>query len=119
MVTLTTPICALAMPEIPHFVDKSVQTPLNKEPIMGSKTVKLVKPQLHFSAAPTDLEITTARVFHEPLVPMNWAAVDGENLAVAKSTSRAEALVQLFDKLATEYTGLFYDGDPGDITLDE
>jgi len=91
MVTLTTPICALAMPEIPHFVDKSVQTPLNKEPIMGSKTVKLVKPQLHFSAAPTDLEITTARVFHEPLVPMNWAAVDGENLALVESIKAFKA----------------------------
>ncbi|MCA0314798.1 MAG: LysM peptidoglycan-binding domain-containing protein [Candidatus Melainabacteria bacterium] len=91
MVTLTTPIYALAMPEIPHFVDKSVQTPLNKEPIMGSKTVKLVKPQLHFSAAPTDLEITTARVFHEPLVPMNWTAVDGENLALVESIKAFKA----------------------------
>ena len=47
-----------------------------------------------------------------------YCAYYGVNIAVAKSTSSGEALVQLFDMLATDYTRMFYDGDPGDITLD-
>lgn len=35
--------------------------------------------------------------------------ISGNNIAVAKSTSRAEALVQLFDYLSEEYSSSFYD----------
>lgn len=35
-----------------------------------------------FSASPTDLEISTARVFLEPLIPMTGKPVAGENLAL-------------------------------------
>ncbi len=91
MVTLTTPLYALALPELPQYVDKSVPVSLNKEPVMGSKTVKLQKPQLRFSPAPTDLEISTARVFHEPLVPMSGSSIEGENLALADAVKAFKA----------------------------
>ena len=65
------------------------------------------------------MKTVTIGICKEPGTFRAYCAHDGENLAVAKSTSRAEALVQLFDKLATDYTGLFYDGDPGDVTLDK
>ena len=64
------------------------------------------------------MNMVTIGICKEPGTFRAYCAHNGENIAVAKSTSRAEALVQLFDILATEYTGLFYDGDPGDITLD-
>lgn len=40
---------------------------------------------LVFSAAPSDLELTAARVFTEPLIPMTSAAVPGENSALASA----------------------------------
>ena len=43
-----------------------------------------------------------------------YCAHDGENIAFAKSTSRADALVQLFEILARDYCEFFYDGKPGD-----
>lgn len=54
----------------------------------------------------------------EPGTFRAYCARDGENIAIAKSTSRAEALVQLFDMLATDYSGLFFDGDHVDVLLD-
>jgi RHS repeat-associated protein len=102
MVTLTTPLYALALPELPQYVDKSVPVSLNKEPVMGSKTVKLHKPQLSFSAAPTDLEISTARVFHEPLVPMSGSSIEGENLALADAIKAFKAKNNVDDLSAFE-----------------
>ena len=40
-----------------------------------------------------------------------YCAHNGENIAVAKATSRGEALVQLFDILSYDYVDYFYDGD--------
>ncbi len=65
------------------------------------------------------MKTVTIGICKEPGTFRAYCGTEDGNLAVAKSTSRAEALVQLFDILATEYTGLFYDGDPGDIFLDE
>jgi len=65
------------------------------------------------------MKTVTIGICKEPGTFRAYCAHNGENLAVAKSTIRAEALVQLFDMLATDYCGLFYDGDPGDIFLDE
>ncbi len=36
----------------------------------GPKSVKLFKPTLSFSTNPTDLELSTAHIFLEPLIPM-------------------------------------------------
>ncbi len=102
MVTLTTPLYALALPELPQYVDRSVPVSLNKEPVMGSKTVKLQKPQLSFSAAATDLEISTARVFHEPLVPMSGSSIEGENLALADAIKAFKAKNNVDDLSAFE-----------------
>jgi len=64
------------------------------------------------------MKTVTIGICKEPGTFRAYCSTESGNIAVAKSTSRAEALVQLFDKLATDYTGLFYDGDPGDVALD-
>ncbi len=85
MVMTTTPLAALAMPELPHHPDTPAPPPANVQVKTGPRSVTIVKPELKFSAAPTDLELTTARVFQEPLVPMSTSAVPGENLALASA----------------------------------
>jgi RHS repeat-associated protein len=85
MVMTTTPLAALAMPEIPHHPDAPSPPPANVQVKTGPRSVTIVKPELKFSAAPTDLELTTARVFQEPLVPMSNSAVPGENVALASA----------------------------------
>ena len=57
------------------------------------------------------METVTIGICKEPGTFRAYCAHSGENIAIAKSTSRAESLVQLFDILATDYTGLFYDDD--------
>lgn len=64
------------------------------------------------------MKTVTIGICKEPGIFRAYCAHNGENIALAKSTSRAEALVQLFDKLATDYVDYFYDGDLGDIFLD-
>jgi len=83
MISTTTPLAALAMPEIPYHPDTAVPPPANVQVKTGPRSVKIVKPELKLSADPTDLELTTARVFQEPLVPMSTKAVPGENEALA------------------------------------
>ena len=61
----------------------------------------------------------TIGICKEPGTFRAYCAHNGENIAVAKSTSRGEALVQLFDILSYDYVDYFYDGEAGDITLDE
>lgn len=51
----------------------------------GPKSVHLFTPKISFSSQPNDLEITTARVFLEPLVPMTSPPVAGENAALANA----------------------------------
>jgi RHS repeat-associated protein len=49
----------------------------------GSHKVNIVAPKSSLSKDPTDEEISRARVFLEPLVPMSSAPVTGENQALA------------------------------------
>jgi len=51
----------------------------------GSKSVQLHPAVLVFSKNPTDQEITAARIFPEPLIPMNGKKLPGENQALAKA----------------------------------
>ena len=51
----------------------------------GSHKVEIIKPTLNFSTSPSDLEITTARVFAEPLAPMGGKQDSQENAALAKA----------------------------------
>ena len=60
----------------------------------------------------------TIGICKEPGTFRAYCGTEAGNLAVAKSTSRAEALVQLFDILAFDYVDYFYDGESGDIFLD-
>ncbi len=64
------------------------------------------------------MKTVTIGICKEPGTFRAYCAHNGENIAVAKATSRAEALVQLFDILAFDYVDDFYDGEPGDIFLD-
>src|SRR5438445_4779278 len=41
--------------------------------------------KLHFSVQPADAEIASARVFDEPLVPVNATELAGENQALAQA----------------------------------
>ncbi len=65
------------------------------------------------------MKTVTIGICKEPGTFRAYCAHNGENIAVAKATSRAEALVQLFDILAFDYVDYFYDGESGDIFLDE
>jgi RHS repeat-associated protein len=85
MISTTTPLAALAMPEIPYHPDTPAPPPANVQVKTGPRSVKIVKPELKLSTAPSDLELTTARVFQEPLVPMSTNAVAGENAALASA----------------------------------
>ena len=55
------------------------------------------------------MKTVTIGICKEPGTFRAYCGTEAGNLAVAKSTSRAEALVQLFDILATEYVDYFYD----------
>ncbi len=48
-----------------------------------------------------------------------YCGTESGNIASVKGVSRAEALVQLFDILSYDYVDYFYDGESGDIFLDE
>jgi len=114
LISTTTPLAALAMPEIPHHPDTPAPHPANVQVKTGPRTVKIVKPVLKLSADPTDLELTTARVFQEPLVPMSGNAAPGENVALAFAikafkTAPASAVgkdkqdLAPFEKFVTDY----------------
>lgn len=51
----------------------------------GPSDVQLHTPKLEFTAKPTDLNISTARIFSEPLIPMSGRALPGENEALARA----------------------------------
>ena len=51
----------------------------------GPHKINKIVNKLSFSAQPTDLELSSARVFAEPLVPMTGKIVSGENQALAVS----------------------------------
>lgn len=65
---------------------KVAQPPKNNTPIRkGQHKLGPVSAVRKFSSNPTDLEISTARVFLEPLIPMSSQPVAGENLAIASA----------------------------------
>src|SRR4030095_1779176 len=57
----------------------------------GTRKVTTIKPTLAFSVNPTDAELTTARIFPEPLVPMSGKPVPGENQALARALAAFKA----------------------------
>ncbi|HIA52074.1 MAG TPA: LysM peptidoglycan-binding domain-containing protein [Candidatus Melainabacteria bacterium] len=78
------PVAALAAPQgpTPPNVPSYAQHP--KSVRLASKTPQQVK-STPLSDHPTDIELTAARVFEEPLIPMNAPAVSGENDELAKA----------------------------------
>lgn len=75
---------------------------------MGPHRLAPINTQRKFSAYPTDLEISTARVFLEPLIPMNGTAVSGENVALASAIDafkkrKSTDDVSEFSKFITSY----------------
>lgn len=63
----------------------------------GTKTVTIHTPKLTFSAAPTDGEITNARVFLEPIQAISAGPVEGENKAVVEAIRAFKAKNDLED----------------------
>jgi RHS repeat-associated protein len=51
----------------------------------GPKKVRLFESKVSFSGDPTDLELSTARVFQDSLIPTKASPVAGENQALAKA----------------------------------
>lgn len=90
ILTLNWPIAALAAPtppappSVPNFAQnpKSVRT--------RSRSLKPVKPRT-LSANPSDLELSAAHLFEEPLTPMSDTASPGENLELAKAVASFKA----------------------------
>jgi RHS repeat-associated protein len=79
--------CApVAISSVPskHVPPKAVPSHVNR----GAKTIQLFEPKLTFSEDPTDLELTAARVFTEPLIPISGQKTKGENIALANALSR-------------------------------
>ncbi|MBK9774260.1 MAG: hypothetical protein IPP57_26145 [Candidatus Obscuribacter sp.] len=79
------PIAALAKPALPYHPDSPAPKPKKVNVKTGPRKLTRIKPVLKFSTAPTDLEISTARVFQEPLIPMSGAAQDNENAALVSA----------------------------------
>ncbi len=80
----TTPLSSVAANTSPA---KSLSVPPKNSVSIRKGPHKLVPVNtvLSFTKSPTDLEITTARVFSEPLIPMTSALVAGENNALASA----------------------------------
>lgn len=85
------PLAALAKPAIPYRPDSPPPVPKKVKVKTGPRKLKKVTPVLKFSSNPTDLEITTARVFNEPLIPMSGPEQKGENLALAEAIKAFKA----------------------------
>ncbi|MBP6350409.1 MAG: LysM peptidoglycan-binding domain-containing protein [Candidatus Obscuribacter sp.] len=102
LVASTTPLAALAMPAIPHHAEVAIPAPVAVNVKTGPRRVELVKTSLVLSATPSDLEITTARVFQEPLIPMSGSEQDGENSALASAIKSFKAKSDTEDLSAFE-----------------
>jgi RHS repeat-associated protein len=63
------------------------KTPVHK----GFRGVKLVTPKFHLSADATDAEITTCRIFQEPLIALSCPATAVENHALATALTAYSA----------------------------
>ena len=95
LVVATSPM-AFAAPAAPDYASiASAPIPEPPQPMGGVKTgprqVKLFKSTLNLSDNPSDLEIRTARVFLEPLIPMTSQPIAGENAALSKEIKAFKA----------------------------
>lgn len=81
--TINMPLQALALPQPPMPPAEAVFAQYPTSSNIGPR--KLITPVriTTFSTSPSDLELSTARVFEDQLVPMSGAAVIGENEAIA------------------------------------
>lgn len=84
MATVNMPLAAYAAsqgptpPEVPQYA----QNPKSRRvATTASQSVKLAALPAH----PSDIELTAARVFEEPLIPMSGSSVEGENDELAKA----------------------------------
>lgn len=88
-VTLPVPLNAAVAPtpafEAPATWPAAVTTPLNVKPVLGTRATTLKPAVLNFSETPSDLDISTARVFVEPLIATQGESNAGENQALAKA----------------------------------
>lgn len=84
ILVLNMPVAALAAPQgpTPPSVPEYTQNP--KSVRKGPLTLQQVVPKA-LPDHPSDLDLTTARIFEEPLVPMTGPAVSGENDELAKA----------------------------------
>ncbi|HSH93313.1 MAG TPA: RHS repeat-associated core domain-containing protein [Roseimicrobium sp.] len=79
-------LCTPAMAaDEPVSRPEPVITPLDVKAVTAVRGDALVNPDLAFTDAPTDLELSTARVFVEPLIPTQGDLVAEENQALAKA----------------------------------
>ena len=92
LISSTTPLAALALPSIPHHAEVPIPPTPVVTPKTGPRKVSPVKTTLNLPANPTDLDISTARVFQEPLIPMSGDVQSGENadLAIAIKAFKAK-----------------------------
>lgn len=102
LVVGTTPLAALAMPAIPHHPEVAIPAPVAVNVKTGPRRVEPVKTSLVLSATPSDLEIATARVFQEPLIPMSGSEQDGENSALGVAIKAFKAKADTEDLSAFE-----------------
>lgn len=113
LVTLPVPLsAAVSSAPAPSGIQSAwpaaVTTPLNVKAVKAARTSALNVVTVDFSADPSDLDIETARVFVEPMIPTSGDALDGENLALAKALKafvagkRADAITPL-DKFIKKY----------------
>jgi hypothetical protein len=85
LVSASLPLPALASTIKPSKRTTKLPVPPKVKVKTGPRTLKKFKSQLSFKAAPTDQEITAARVFEEPLIPMPGPSIPAENAALSKA----------------------------------
>lgn len=105
MTCLSLPAPVSASPTAP----KAPPAPPRVNVRTGSRTPKMIDPKVHISTA-SDLEIQTARVFREALIPMSGPAEPGGNRALAAAILAYKAKddssnVSDFEKYIADYPG--------------
>ncbi len=92
----------LGQDRAPARVEPPVEKPADEKPRPPNRTVPHVDPPttvLSLSASPTDAELTRARIFAEPLVPMPRGTTAVENSALARAITEYARVAQS-DKVA-------------------
>jgi hypothetical protein len=100
------------MPAIPYHPEVAIPAPAAVNVKTGPRRVETVKTSLVLSATPSDLEITTARVFQEPLIPMSGSEQEGENSALASAIKSFKAKADTEDLSAFEQFLAKYPKEP-------